>query len=377
MKKTKQVGFVGGGLNSAVGSAHFGALRMDREFELVAGCFSRTTEINQETAHFYGVEEARTYESINKMIDGEKGKLDALILLTPTPAHFDHLKLCQDNGIPVICEKAMVCNSSQADEIVAAEKIHNGFLAMTYNYTGYPALRELRQLIRDGQLGNLTHFIAEMPQEGFLRKRHDGSSIVPQEWRLHDGQIPMVYLDLCVHLHQVTRYLIDERPVKVSASQKTFGNFSEIVDWASATVDYTSGIQGLFLFGKVMLGCRNGLNIRVFGTKGAAHWVQANPEELRLAYDDGRIEILDRGGAVNVANKTRYTRFKAGHPVGFVEAFANLYRDIGNCLDSYHATKSWESDEVFGSSFVLSEMRFLEAMVDSASTGASADVIFD
>ncbi|MEK7856197.1 MAG: gfo/Idh/MocA family oxidoreductase, partial [Acidobacteriota bacterium] len=128
--------------------------------------------------------------------------------------------------------------------------------------------------------------------------------------------------------------------------------------------------QGQFWFSKSALGHRNGLNLRIYGSEGSAEWCQANPEELLLAFSDGRREILDRASAVSVANQLRYNRFKSGHPAGFIEAFANLYADIADCLLAYRTEGEWHSEEVYGADLAFDGLRFLEAMAKSAKTGA-------
>jgi predicted dehydrogenase len=304
------------------------------------------------------------------MLIKEKECLDAVVILTPTPAHFESVMACMRAGIPVICEKSLVINSAQAQSILNLRNELKAFLAVTYNYSGYPMLRELARKIADGKLGKILHFQAEMPQEGFIRVDAQGNKPVPQSWRLADGDIPTLHLDLAVHLHQIIHYLTGQKPVEVVSDQNHYGWFSGVVDNASCLCRYTGDVQGQLWFSKSALGHRNGLKIRIYGDHGSAEWYQLNPEELILSYMDGRREILDRASTVEVANQHRYNRFKSGHPAGFVEAFANLYSDIADCLHQYKHTGEWQSSEVFSAELALEGMCFLEAMVYSAKTGA-------
>jgi predicted dehydrogenase len=201
-----------------------------------------------------------------------------------------------------------------------------------------------------------------------------GNKPVPQSWRLSDGEIPTLHLDLAVHLHQIVHYLTGQKPEAVVSDQNHYGWFSGVVDNASCLCRYTGDVQGQFWFSKSALGHRNGLRIRIYGDHGSAEWYQANPEELLLAYMDGRREILDRAAAVEITNQRRYNRFKAGHPAGFVEAFANLYSDIADGLRQYQQTGAWQSNEVFSAELALEGMQFLEAMVLSVKTRAWQDV---
>ncbi len=373
MQKTSKplsLGFIGGALNSAVGYAHFASCLMDNQWTLDAGCFCANAEMNRETAQVYGVDPARDYDDWQEMLKREKNRLDAVVVLTPTPLHHEMVMACLNEGLPVICEKALVTNSSDAEKILQVRDQKKGFLAVTYNYTGYPMVRELRNLIQNGTLGKILHFQAEMPQEGFIRVDSQGNKPAPQSWRLADGHVPTIHLDLAVHLHQVVHYLIGQNPIEVISDQGSYGWFSEIIDNVTCLCHYSEGVQGHMWFSKSALGHRNGLRIRIYGSKASAEWFQASPEELILAFADGRREILDRASSVEVSNMRRYNRFKAGHPAGFIEAFANLYGDIADSLRQYQATGQWESVEVFSADLALEGLLFLEAMKASVESKA-------
>ena len=152
------LGFVGGSLNSAVGYTHFVSSTMDNKWTLNAGCFSTDKQRNRESAQVYGVAANRVYNSWQEMIKNEKGRLDAIAILTPTPAHVETVMDCLKEGIPVICEKSLVTNSIDAKKILELRNHKKGFLAVTYNYSGYPMVRELRNLIQNGTLGRILHF---------------------------------------------------------------------------------------------------------------------------------------------------------------------------------------------------------------------------
>jgi len=365
-----QLGFIGGAINSAVGYSHFVSCAMDGRWQVVAGCFSRDFNLNIETARVYGVNVENVYGSWQEMLEKRKDFLDAVVVLTPTPAHFDIVMACMKAGVPVICEKSLTVNTGQAEHILKLRSETNAFLAVTYNYSGYPMVRELARIIQNQKLGKILHFQAEMPQEGFIRRDAQGNKPVPQNWRLADGDIPTLHLDLAVHLHQLIHYLTRQKPVELVADQNHYGWFNGIVDNASCLCRYTGDIQGQFWFSKSALGHRNGLKLRIYGDQGSAEWYQSNPEELSLAWPDGRREILDRSGIAEISSQKRYNRFKAGHPAGFLEAFANLYSDIADGLEEYKRTGTWRSTEVFGAELVLEGMRLLEAMVLSAKTKA-------
>lgn len=377
--KPLKIGFIGGGINSAVGYAHYVACRMDNRWKVETGCFSRDVEINKETAHRYEIVENRRYLSIDDLIRSEKDQVDAYAILTPTPSHYDNIMKCLDTEVPIICEKALATEYGQALNIVEKNKSKNGFLALTYNYTGYPMVRELRDMIRRGHLGKILHFQVEMPQEGFIRLDTKGNKPSPQAWRLADLKFPTIYLDLATHLHQLVLYLTGMKPISVVGDQTSGGWFSNIIDNVQFMARYGADAEvlGNFWFSKSAMGYRNGLKIRIYGTLGSAEWVQMNPEEINVAYQNGTRTILDRAGNVAVANQSRYTRFKAGHPAGYVEAFANLYYDIADCLKQYKETGCWTSDEVFGPEIGAEGLLLLETVAASVHSRKWEEIKYD
>ncbi len=205
-----------------------------------------------------------------------------------------------------------------------------------------------------------------MPQEGFIRVDEKGNKPKPQAWRLSDKEIPTIYLDLASHLHQLVDYTIEQKPISVVANQDSDGWFNNIIDNVSCLCRYTTNIQGLVWFSKSALGHRNGLKLRIYGSEGSAVWEQMNPEELLLSYANGHKEILDRASHTEIASINRYTRFKAGHPAGFVEAFANLYCDFAQALLEYKLKGEWKSNEVFSVELALEGLKMFEAMVKSS-----------
>jgi predicted dehydrogenase len=368
------LGFLGGAQHSAVGYAHFVASRMDNRWQLAAGCFSTRPEPNHASAAAYGVPAERVYDDWRELLRQERGRLDAVLVVTPTPAHREMVGACLEAGIPVICEKALACTSTEVGELLQLREQHKGFLGVTFNYSGYPMMRELRQKIARGDLGRILHFQAEMPQEGFVRTSPQGQRPTPQDWRLHDGSVPTLGLDLAVHLHHSIRYLTGARPVSVVADHASEGWFRGIVDDFSCLAHYENDIRGQLWFSKSSLGHRNGLRLRIYGTQASAEWFQANPEELLISHIDGRREILDRAGHVALAAEARYNRFKSGHPAGFIEAFANLYTDFADAQPEFRKTGLWAGEADYGAHIAHEGLLLLEAMERSCRNRAWEDV---
>ncbi len=362
MTKTYLVGFIGGSIYSAVGKTHKIALELDRKFKVVAGCFSLNKEENESTGKEYQIEKSRVYSNHNLLLSNEKGKLDLIVILSPTNLHKEHVLQALQHGYKVVCEKALACNLKEANEIQKQLNNNLGFLKVIYNYQGYPMVRELKELIKGNKLGKIQQIFAEMPQEGFERVQKNNDPIIPQNWRLKDGDIPVISLDLGVHLHMLIKYLSQEKPICLSAISSTYGNFKNIIDNVNCICKYTNDVNVSLWFGKTALGIRNGLKIRIFGSKGSAEWIQEDPEKLKFSDCFGNISILDRGSpTLKIANQNRYQRFKPGHPSGFIEAFSNYYVDIAESLDYFiEFNKHNVNEECFGIEESIEGLKMLE-----------------
>jgi len=302
---------------------------MDGLFKVVAGCFSRNLATNVITAERLGVSSDRVYQSLDCLIEKEAGKVDAVCVLTPTPDHFVSVLKILDAGVNVICEKALATSLLELNEIKSSLNSSKGQLFVTFNYAGYPMVREARQLISSGRIGNIQQVTCEMPQESFAVK--DAS---PQNWRRRDYDIPCVSLDLGVHVHHLVDYVVAPKSFRVvSALQRSYGKVEGVADTCYVLASCDDTVTAAMMWGKAALGKTNGLSLKVFGDRGALEWSQIRPEYLVMHNDIGESFILERGrGNLLVAQQTRYNRFKAGHPSGFLEAFANLYADIHQSL---------------------------------------------
>ncbi|KAA9129739.1 Gfo/Idh/MocA family oxidoreductase [Marinihelvus fidelis] len=367
MEKPFRLGVIGGGLNSAVGHVHRIAATMDDRWKFVSGCFSTDLTENRRTAEVWGVSPDRCYKDWIDLCEKEQGHVDALLVLTPTPTHAQIVTNALSCGFNVICEKALAANSKEAREILAATQKFGSYLAVTYNYSGYPMIRELKSKVSSGEFGEVIQIHIEMPQEGFIRRTLDGQAITPQDWRLNDGSVPTISLDLGVHLHQLVKFLTNSKPIELVAAEESLGAFSEVIDNVNCIARYSNGLVCQFWQSKAALGERNGLRIRLFGTHGSAEWLQMEPETMRVCDRFGHISIIDRATPESaVSSENRYTRFKAGHPAGFIEAFANYYVDIADALDCFLKNGTQKSPYVSGPKTALEGLFMLEAMSRSA-----------
>jgi len=355
-----KLAFIGGSINSIAGYPHFIASQMDKRFEVIAGAFSTDEAINKETALLWKV--PKIYNDWKELILKEKSNIDAIVVLTPTPLHSKIIITLLQQDIPIISEKPLVSSMEEIAEIEKNYDKKNHFLVITNNYSGYPMVRELQHKISKNELGDILHIRLKMPQESFLRPPKNVK--YPQKWRLTDGFIPMISLDLGAHLHHLAYFLLQEEPSKVIATYDSFSTYG-VIDDVNMMLEYKSGIKGNMWLSKTALGNRNGLHIEVYGSKASALWHQENPEKLEFSYNTGQKIIIDRGSDIEMISNPLYSRMTPGHPAGFIESFANLYNDIANQLDNFYHQKEIDTTYVYSLEHAKNGIHLLSSASES------------
>lgn len=368
-----KIGIIGGGINSAVGKAHIAALTMTRKFEIIAAAFSRDEQVNFSSGKYYGLSIDKLYSDYKSLINNKKDKLDFVLILTPTDQHKEQVIYAFKNNIHVICEKALAISCEEAEEIKSEQFSSKSKLYVIYNYLGYPMIKELKQMILHEKIGNIFSIQIEMPQEGFI-KLNNGKIVVPQEWRLIDHEIPTISLDLGVHLHILIYYLTSSSPKNVIAISKSRGNFENIIDDVNAIIQYTNGLVCNMWYSKAALGHRNGLKLRIYGTKGSAYWEQMNPEFIYYNDLEGNSSIIDKSSSnLYIANNKEYNYFKPGHPSGFVEALSNYYFDLSLEFTNQRIYSNSNS-EVFGIDESIEGLKLFSAISKSSSENTWVEI---
>jgi predicted dehydrogenase len=330
-----RLAFLGGGINSAIGNAHRIASQLDGHWKLVCGVFSRDSQINSQSAATYGLTDNALCASIDELIK-RQDEFDAVSVLSPTNLHFEHISILSENKIRVISEKSMAANVREALTIIKQQEINNQDIYVTFNYTAYPMVRELKSRIQNQEIGKILFIQIEMPQESFLKLSKNLDPPNVQNWRKSDGEISTLSLDLGVHTQSLIHFVTGLSGIKFVGVKSHRGLVSNAVDYLSALGKYQDGVEVNVWYGKTALGNRNGLRIRIFGEHGSFEWEQIYPDRLLFANQIGTKQVIDQGsGDLLIANQNRYQRFKPGHPTGFIEAFANYYHDIYNVLSPF------------------------------------------
>lgn len=323
--------FVGGGKYSVAGRAHSCALSIDNYFTLRGGVFSRQPDRNAESYKFYNVQESCLFDSFDHLLEflSKRSKSSALHILTDTPSHPELIINALKSGCNVISEKPLCSSLGEFNAIVTELNQSSGNLYVTFNYNGYPMIRQLKDFLNNGLLGDILYIKSTMSQQTFIRCGISDDFSPPQAWRQHDGVNSMLHLDLFSHQFELTRYITGLKPMSISESSHSLSPYMSCVDLSQIHITYEGSIPGFYSFDKVSLGNENGLTWSVYGTLGSLHWKQENPEKLEFNNRLGEKTIYTRQSPkCTIASQQRYSRFKPGHPAGYIEAFANVYRDI-------------------------------------------------
>ena len=369
MTQRIKIAILGGSIKSAVGRAHVAALRITGKYEIVAGFMSRNPKINEESANEYGIDLQNLFGNIEDIARFCKKERIVVLVLTPTDLHIAQVKYLLGEGIPVICEKALSNKLMEMEELQESLEKKKNFLAVIYNYNGYLAVRQIRNYCSKGRIGRVLSVNAQMPQEGFIKKDDDGHPIQPQAWRLIDGEIPTISLDLGVHLHSIVKFTTGLSAKKVVGTQESKGNFPGLIDDVRALAKYDDNVDVTYWFSKSALGYRHGLQITIFGDLGSLSWEQTNPEVIRHCDSKGSVTIIDRGYPdADELNSLSYNFFKAGHPTGFIEALGNYYSDVAEELFHFYDTGEIRTSNIYGIKEAIEGFKFLKAINVSSST---------
>ena len=363
MKKPLRIGIIGGGKESAVGPAHMAAIRMDGSFKVGPSIFSNAEDVNHASHDAYGLPWRGHKDDLGSWLAASVDELDLVALLTPSTDHSRQLLEIIDAGLSVLVEKPISCGLSEIktinDALSQAPKVQARFV---HNYSGYPMFREMVLQLRGRKIGTVYDVRIEMPSDGFARERVIGK---PQVWRQKDPEVPMIMLDLGTHMHHLVRMVIGKSPGRVKARMQKMVNTLSVIDNVEIWEERLDGISVSYWMSKAHLGIKNGLKIKVYGGDGAFIWDQSDPDHLIEIDINSNVTFLNRG-AIS-AEASRHDRFKAGHPTGFVEAFATFYSDLAEDLSELKRGKdstSWIrpiEDAYDGISFLAAAARSHES----------------
>ncbi len=325
---------VGGGPGSFIGKVHRMAANLDGLMELTAGAFSSDPRKSKKMGRELGIANERVYGSYQQMARREASlpedeRIDVVSVTVPNNLHYDVCKVFIEAGIHVICDKPMTNTIEEAEKLCRLVDEHDTIFALTHNYSGYPMVKEARALVENGKLGTLRKVVVEYPQ-GWLSGSVEDDDI----WRLDPNVagVSSAVADIGTHAEHLVRYITGATLKELFADIHTFGEGRELEDDASILVHYEDGLRGILYVSQVAIGEENALKIRLYGDEAALEWRQENPNYLRLKYPDKPEEIYKRGNDYLSDAASYNNRVPAGHPEGFIEAFANVYSNVAEVI---------------------------------------------
>ena len=370
-------GMIGGGQGAFIGDVHRKAINLDGSAILAAGCFSRSHENTLATGRALGVADDRLYRSFEEMADAEsrrKDGIDFAVIVTPNAAHYPAAKALLSRGIPVVCDKPLVFEVKEAEELAALARQKDLLFCVTYTYTGYPAVKHAREMIARGDLGEIRFVNAEYPQE-WLSTLLEKEGQKQAAWRTDPaltGKSNCVG-DIGSHVENLVRYLTRLEITRLCARLDTFVPGRVLDDNASILVESRGGAKGLYWSSQIAVGFDNALRVRVFGSKGSLQWSQENPNYLTVSRLGQPTEVLSRGRDTLYPHAQGYSRIPSGHPEGYFEAFANIYKTFVAALAKKRAGQRLsEADLDFpGLDDGISGVRFIGRCVESSQKGTA------
>ncbi|MBO4304010.1 MAG: Gfo/Idh/MocA family oxidoreductase [Lentisphaeria bacterium] len=360
MKRKIRMGMVGGGPGAFIGAVHRMAARLDGEIELVCGVFGRDPAKSRACAEELYLDPARGYADYQSMIKAEKAlpedqKIDFVSICTPNRFHFPVAKAFLEAGFHVLCEKPLAMSSAEALELEALVKKSGKMFCLMHNYTGFPMVRQARQLIAEGKLGTIRKVNVEYSL-GWLAAPNAGKQAA---WRVDPKQagISGCMADIGTHAQNLIEFVTGMPIREVSAELATFVPGRALDDDGSVLLRFDNGARGVIFASDVATGEENNFILKIYGDKAALEWQEQDPENLFIRSNDAPIQILRRGWPGTGEAAAKNSRLPAGHPEGFIEGFANIYRMFA---ESIRTGKAGDYPSVTDG---VAEMRFLEAIV--------------
>ena len=368
-----RVGMVGGGRNAFIGAVHRMAMRLDDLIELKAGCLSADPENARLSGADLGLASDRVYSDYREMAAREAGRpdgIEAVVIVTPNHLHHPVAKAFLAAGIDVICDKPLSTTLQEAGELVELTRARGLVFAVTLNNTGYPMVRQAREMIAAGEIGDIRVVHAAYIQD-WLTQPIDADGQKQAEWRTDPARAgaSACLADIGVHAHNLALFVTGLEVDSVSADLTTFVPGRRLDDNAHVLLRFVGGARGVLAASQVAVGNLNNLSLKVFGTRAGLEWSGESPEFLRFTPYGEPSRTLQRGGPGNWDSAREGSRMPAGHPEGYIEGFANVYRDAAELIAARRAGRAPSPAAVALTPNVLDGARgvaFIEASVASS-----------
>ena len=370
MKKRLRLGMIGGGHGAFIGAVHRLSARMDDKYEFVAGCLSSTPEKAELSAKELGLDLTRSYPDYKTMAEKESQRddgIEVVSIVTPNHMHAGPAIEFLQKDIHVICDKPMTATMDDANELMKAIKSSKAHFFLTHNYSGYPVIREMRTLVKNGELGKLRIVKGAYLQGWLGSKEEDSGSNKQAEWRTdpkRSGAAGAVG-DIGSHTMHLLEFVTGLKCESVAADLSTFVQGRQLDDDASIMIRMNNNVKGNLSISQIATGQENNFTISIYGEIGALHWSQENPNYARFSKIGSADQIITRGGVIQNKNSYAPIRIPPGHPEGYLEGFAQIYSDAADIILN-HKDKNELLALLPSGESGLQIMKFINASVNSS-----------
>ena len=369
-----RLGMVGGGEGAFIGAVHRIAARLDDRYDLVAGALSSDAARAARSAALLGLDPARSYADFTGMARSEAARpdgIEAVSIVTPNHMHAPAIRAFLDAGIHVICDKPLTTTLAEALSLREVARVSGLVVALTHTYTGYPMLRQARAMVGNGDLGDIRIVQVEYAQDWLATKLEDGGN-KQAEWRSDParsgagGSIG----DVGTHAFSLAGFVTGLEPGALCAELTTFVAGRRLDDNAHILLRYENGARGSLWCSQVAIGNENEVSLRVYGSKGTLEWTQQDANQLVWSSLDQNRQIITRNGAGADQSNRRASRVPAGHPEGYLEAFATLYREVAEAIVAMRQGRSLAPETLFPTvDDGVKGMAFIDAAIRSSIAG--------
>lgn len=331
---------VGGGRDAFIGGVHRIAAAIDQQIELVCGAFSSNPEKSKLSGEDFFLDPSRVYGSYKEMIESESQlpedvRMDFVSIVTPNHVHYGPAKMAMEYGFDVVCDKPLSFDLEEAKDLVETVKQTGRIFALTHNYTGYPMVKQARAMIKNGDIGKVRKVVVEYPQ-GWLSTLLESSEQKQAAWRTDPKRsgIAGAMGDIGTHAENLAEYITGLKIDQLCADISIIVDGRLLDDDGSVLLRFDNGARGILFASQISMGEENSLAIRIYGEKAGLEWHQMEPNTLILKNQDKPNEIYRTGKGDLYPEVQAASRTPAGHPEGYLEAFANIYKNFAKCVQA-------------------------------------------
>lgn len=372
MTRKLRMGMVGGGGGSFIGGVHRKAAAIDGMIDLVCGAFSSSAEKSIASGKDLNLDENRCYGTFEEMILKEKElpediRMDFVAIVTPNHMHFSPAKFALENGFHVVCDKPVTLSLEEAIELETVIKKSGKLFALTHNYTGNSLVKQAKAMVAKGELGEIRKVQAQYLQ-GWLSTDLESTGQKQAAWRVDPKKsgIGGALGDIGTHAENLIEYVTNLKIDEIAADLGVFGKGRVLDDDANMLIRMENGAKGSISISQIALGEENNLSIRVYGTKGSLEWHQENPNELITRWLDEPKKIYTPNGAGLHAEALEVSRIPAGHPEGYLEAFATIYKNFATHVLAVNNNEEIAKPDYPGIEDGVRGLKFIYAAVESS-----------